>query len=406
MVWRRSGRDGEPLDRTRMARELLAAAGVVAAAVIAVSTLDGGLPESGGERIEVLLLTALAIAAWLVSLVQRVRDTRLLAACLLVAGLAGAWLDVLVPSGPGFILAYMAMAGMGLRLPRRVALAAGSVVVAAAGLAEAHTSPHPLSAALNLAMGAGFLFLAAAFAGISRDAHLQAQALLEQQEATRAAREEAAVLAERGRLARELHDVLAHTLSGLAVQLEGARLLAGKVDADPRVVTQIGNAAQLARDGMAGAKRAVSALRGERLPGPDEVGELVEHARLTGLPTTFVVTGQPRPLPPADGLAVYRTVQEALTNSTKYAGAGAVAEVVLEWRPDALRVAITDRGGAGAAAGLPSTGVGLAGLAERAALAGGRLDRGPTNDGWRVVLAMPIRSAAPAGGPARTAVAR
>ena len=392
MVMRRFGRDGEPLDRTQMVRELLAGAGVVAAAVIAASTFDGGLPESGNKRVAALALTALALVVWLVSLVQRVRDARLLAACLLVVGLAGAWLDVLAPSGPGFILAYMAMAGMGLRLPRRAALAVGSVVVVAAGLAEAHTSAHPLAAALNLAMGAGFLFLAAAFAGVSRDAHLQTQALLAQQEATRAAQEEAAVLAERGRLARELHDVLAHTLSGLAVKLEGARLLAAKVDADPRLTAQIGNAAQLARDGMTGAKRAVSTLRGERLPGPDEIGDLVEHARLAGLPTTLTVTGEPRLLPAADGLAVYRTVQEALTNSTKYAGAGAVAEVTLDWQPETLCVQVTDRGGSGAAAGLPSTGVGLAGLAERAALAGGRLERGPTSDGWRVVLVMPIRA--------------
>ena len=179
----------------------------------------------------------------------------------------------------------MAIAGLALRLPRRVAVRAGLVVVVAAGLAEARTSDQPLSAALNLALGAGFLFLAGAFAGVSRDAHAQASALLEQQQATRLAREEAAVLAERGRLARELHDVLAHTLSGLAVQLEGTRLLAGKLGADQRVVEQISDAQRLARDGMASARRAVSTLRGDTLPGPADLPELIDGARQAGLPT-------------------------------------------------------------------------------------------------------------------------
>ena len=141
---------------------------------------------------------------------------------------------------------------------------------------------------------------------------------------TRRAREESAVLAERGRIARELHDVLAHTLSGLAVQLEGARLLAEHTHADPRLVEQVSNAQDLARSGMAGAKRAVATLRGEALPGPDQIPELVEHARLaTGAPVTYRVDGEPGALAPELGLPLYRAVQEALANVAKHASGAA-----------------------------------------------------------------------------------
>ncbi|MBW8764671.1 MAG: hypothetical protein JF630_00050, partial [Geodermatophilales bacterium] len=292
----------------------------------------------------------------------------------------------------------MAMAGLGLGLSRRPALTCGAVVMVAAAAAEAATSEHPVSAALTLAAGAGALFLAATLAAVSRDAHAQAEALLAQEAATRAAREEAAVLGERQRLARELHDVLAHTLSGLAVQLEGARLLAERTGADRRLADQVTNAQRLARDGMVSAKRAVATLRGEALPGPAQLPALIEQTRLSGLPAALTVHGEPRPLADESGLAVYRVVQEALTNTAKYAGRGATATATLTWTDDALTVEVVDSGGDRTSAGLPSGGYGLAGLAERAALAGGRLDAGPTTDGWCVALTMPIpgRSAAPA----------
>jgi len=376
-------------------RRLVPVAGLATAAVVVISSVDAGLPAGRTAAVAVVVLTVLALALWCAALLRVITGTRHLAAALVGAGLAGAALDVLRPSGPGFVLAYMAMAGLGLGLPRRPALTCGAVVVAAAAAAEAVTGEHPVSAALTLAAGAGALFLATALAAASRDAHAQAEALLAQQAATRAAREEAAVLGERQRLARELHDVLAHTLSGLAVQLEGARLLAERTGADPRLADQVANAQRLARDGMTSAKRAVATLRGEQLPGPAQLPALVEQTRLSGLPVTFAVTGRPRPLPAESGLAVYRAVQEALTNTAKYAGRGATATVVLSWTDTSLTAEITDVGGDRIAAGLPSGGYGLAGLAERAALAGGRLDAGPTDDGWRVALTMPIPASSP-----------
>jgi signal transduction histidine kinase len=380
-------------------RRLVTGAAWITAAIVAVSTATSGLPTAAGPRAGTVVLTVVGLGLWCLALLPRVTDVRVLTVALLGAGLSGAALDVIHPSGPGFVLAYMAMAGIGLGLPRREALPVAVVVAVAAATAEAVTSAHPLGAALTLLAGAGALFLASLFAATTRDAHAQSQALLAQEAATRAAREEAAVLAERGRLARELHDVLAHTLSGLAVQLEGARLLAERTGADPRLAEQVANAQRLARDGMASAKRAVATLRGEALPGPAQLPDLAEQTRLTGLPVTLAVHGEPRPLPAESGLAVYRAVQEALTNTAKYAGRGATAAVTVTWTDPALTVEVTDAGGDRVAAGLPSGGYGLAGLAERAALAGGRLDAGPTPDGWRVVLTMPVPGGAPAGHP-------
>ncbi|HMM96289.1 histidine kinase [Phycicoccus sp.] len=380
--------DARPVGDARPAdlRRVMVLAGWVAAAFVAVATLVGGLPP-GGRGVAVALMTVLALALWLGSLSTRVTDERLLLALLVGAGLLGAAVDRLDPSGPAYILPFMAAAGLGMRLPRRTALLAGAVVIAAGTWAEASTSATPASAGLDVAIGGAFLLAAAAFAGANRDAHERARELLRLQEETRMAREEAAVLAERGRIARELHDVLAHTLSGLAVQLEGARLLAAHTGADARLVEQIGNAQGLARSGMSGAKRAVATLRGEALPGTEQVPELVEQARLaTGAPVTYTVVGEPVPLAPERGLPVYRAAQEALANVAKHAQ-GAPTTVTLRWGERAAEVEVVDSGGR--PTGLPSGGFGLTGLAERAALAGGRLEAGPADTGWRVHLTMP-----------------
>lgn len=388
-------------------RHGLRIAGWVTAGVVAVSTALTGVPSDRSGQLAILLLTAGALIAWLVSLAPQVQDPPILVGCLVGTGLAGAWLSLLYPSGPGFLVSYMAMAGIGLQLPRRIALPAGAVVLVAAGLAQARTATQPVTAALSVASGAAFLFLAAAFAAVSRDRQVQADALLEQQEQARLTAEQAAVLAERSRLARELHDVLAHTLAGLAVHLEAARLLASSIDCDPRLTEQVTAAQRLARDGLSDARRAVSALRSEDLPGVDDLPGLIDDARRRGMTLSYTVTGRPRALPGEAGLAVFRAVQEALTNAAKHAGTGANVAVDVGWTDSEITVEVADRHGdrSGAATDdLPSGHYGLSGLAERAALAGGRLTTGPGADGWRVSLTLPL--AASAGAPVASAARR
>ncbi|BEP14898.1 hypothetical protein acdb102_32090 [Acidothermaceae bacterium B102] len=372
---------------TAMQRRLRATAWV-AAAVVVVSTALNGLPADNADAVAVVIVTAVALVLWLAG--SAVDAKPALAGLTTAAGLGGAGLIWLQPSGPGYIVAFMAMAGLGLRLSRPSAIRAGGVVLVAAATAEGLTSAHPVSGILNIVLGAGFLLLASAYAAASNDSHNQSLELLAQEEATRAAREEAAALAERGRLARELHDVLAHTLSGLSLQLEGARLLAEKTSADPRLTEQISHAGQLAREGLNGAKRAVSTLRGDALPSPADIPALVDNACRVGLLVSYDVIGQPLPLAGETGLAIYRGVQEALTNISKYAAPAATVAVTLTWTESSVTAEVVDSGGTPAVAALPSGGFGLAGLGERAALAGGELDAGPLGAGWRVRLTMPF----------------
>jgi signal transduction histidine kinase len=199
---------------------------------------------------------------------------------------------------------------------------------------------------------------------------------------------ERAATAERERLAREIHDVLAHTLSALTVQLEAARLLARQRPGDPRVGDAVDRAHRLAREGLEEARRAVGALRGESLPGPELLGRLAAgFERDTGIRCTLRVEGATLPLKPDGRLAIYRTAQEALTNVRKHAEATEVS----------VQLTFTDRGAELTVANLgrarPShaaSGFGLIGLRERAELLGGRLEAGPTAGGFRVKLWVPV----------------
>lgn len=367
---------------TRVGLRLMVWGSAVAVAVNAALADSPSLPF--------LLVTALGIALWLTATALRVTDQRVQVVCFVAAGLCGAAMDVLYDGGTGWVLSFTAASGMGLRMARRPALVGGSIIIAATALTESYLSQNSVSAFFNLAIGGGFLFLTSQIAQVTRIAARDAEARLAREAEAREAREEAARLAERGRIARELHDVLAHTLSGLAVQLEGARLLAEKTGADPRLVTHLGEAHHLARDGVAAARSVVETLRGAPLPGPDRIPDLVAGSPVE---TSLTLSGTPKPLAPERGLALYRTVQEALTNTAKHAGPGARARVVLTWDDAAVTVEITDTGGPGGAA-LPSGGYGLTGLAERAALAGGLLTCGPSGAGWRVHLTLPLGDAA------------
>ncbi|HEX3873747.1 MAG TPA: histidine kinase [Solirubrobacteraceae bacterium] len=217
-------------------------------------------------------------------------------------------------------------------------------------------------------------------------------------EASQAAEARAAAAAERGRLAREMHDVLAHTLSALALQLETTRLLAHDRGVDADVSRAIDQAHGLAAGGLDDARRAISTARGDVLPGPERLDSLAEvFAEQSGLPVAVDVTGEPRQLPADARLAVYRTAQEALTNIRRHAVPERV-ELRLDYRDDAIELVVEDHcssviGVAGSVEtdvlGGSSDGYGLTGMRERAELAGGRLVAQPTDDGFRVELWLP-----------------
>ena len=161
-------------------------------------------------------------------------------------------------------------------------------------------------------------------------------------DASQAAEARAAAAAERGRLAREMHDVLAHSLSALALQLESTRLLARDRGVDDELARALDQAHHLAAGGLQEARRAIAAARGEELPGPERIGVLAEaFEEQSGLPVAVEVRGEPRELAPDARLALYRTAQEALTNVRRHAAAERV-EIELAYLPQRTVLVVED----------------------------------------------------------------
>ena len=191
--------------------------------------------------------------------------------------------------------------------------------------------------------------------------------------------------------------MLAHSLSGLVVQMEGARILAAAAPGDARLPAAVDRAHRLAKSGLEEARQAIGMLRDadDELPGPDRLPELASGFTAdTGIPCRFEQGGEYRELPPAVRLALYRVTQEALTNARRHARPDEV-DVSLDYLPGAVALTVEDiampplkvsvLGGEPAAPG----GYGLAGMRERAGLLGGVLDAGPTETGFRVRLRVP-----------------
>jgi signal transduction histidine kinase len=206
-----------------------------------------------------------------------------------------------------------------------------------------------------------------------------------------------AAAAERARIARELHDVVAHNVSVMVVQADGAAYALGT---DPgRAREALAAISATGRQALTEMRVLLGVLRrngdgGQAvlapLPGLGQLDELLEQTRAAGLPVSCTVDGAPHPLPGGVALAAYRIVQESLTNVRKHAGAGATAQVLLRYTAGALELTILDDG-AGATATRDGAGHGLTGMAERAALYGGSVQAGPAPDGgFRVTAWLPV----------------
>jgi signal transduction histidine kinase len=233
----------------------------------------------------------------------------------------------------------------------------------------------------------GIMFLALRLA----EANQQAEQLLIELQQSRAAEAQAAVLAERQRLAREMHDVLAHSLSGLLLQLEGARMLAAEDPNDPRLPEVIDRAHHLGKTGLKEARRAIGMLRDDELPGPEQLATLAAQFQADrGIPCQFTVAGEQHELAPEARLALYRVAQEALTNITKHAHPEGV-ELRLAYEASATRLTVEDRTTSSGTQPPPISngGYGLTGMRERAELLGGTLTTETTPTGFRVQLDVP-----------------
>jgi signal transduction histidine kinase len=216
-------------------------------------------------------------------------------------------------------------------------------------------------------------------------------------EAERDAQAKVAAAAERARIARELHDVIAHHVSVMVVQADGAayalRTSPDTTETALRAISRTG------RQALSEMRHLLGVLRtdGDRaqlapVPGLGELRELLDQARAAGLAVTYTLSGTPRDLPEGAGLAAYRVVQESLTNTRKHAGLAASAAVALRYEPEGLTVEVTDDGLASPPPG--SGGHGLAGMRERIEMYGGTVQAGPAEGGgFRVIARLPCPKA-------------
>ncbi|QKW29810.1 sensor histidine kinase [Streptomyces seoulensis] len=220
---------------------------------------------------------------------------------------------------------------------------------------------------------------------LDADARGNAQRLLAQERAAHAAETESAALAERARIAREIHDVLAHSLSAQMVHLEAARLLIERGADREQILQRVVAARGMARDGLAETRQALSALRGELTPLEEFLSELVE----ANAGAEVTVSGERRPLPAEASQAVRRVAQEALTNVRKHA-AGAKVRVRLDYGEHQVVLDVSDFGGSPGELTGAGGGYGLLGMRERAELLGGSLEAGPREEGFAVTLKVPV----------------
>jgi signal transduction histidine kinase len=406
-------------ERVDRQRQLLRPLGWVLIAIVVTAGLNSHpAPGLSGARLGVSLALAgytAAVAATVAGAWTR-RGSLFHAVLIGLIGGCGVALAALQPHGPAEIAASVGVWIAAVRLPARAAVVAGALVTGALAAAIALTEHPGLQPAIAATLLCLLLMVTGLFIRSGRASQDRTELLLAQLEDAREAEAAAAALAERGRIAGELHDVLAHALSGLAIQLQGARKLADRESASAALRGALERSADLAREGLADARQAVGALRGDRLPTVDQVGALVEDFRRdTGAEAALHMDGTPRPLPADASLALFRAAQEALTNITRYAP-GASVTVTVRYAPGRTVLTVENRPGPPRQPGAMSPGVvgppgqpapgpdgpagnpvlagaggghGLTAMRERAIRAGGTARAGPTAGGWRVEVEVP-----------------
>ncbi|WP_373979158.1 sensor histidine kinase [Streptomyces sp. TLI_146] len=273
--------------------------------------------------------------------------------------------------------------------------------------------PRVAATALVITVGSGLLGLALSDRGHNQDvtraaiafgtavvvgASLRASRvarsrLVEQEVLTADERARRTLLEERGRIARELHDVVAHHMSVISIQAQVAPHLVA--DPPPELTENLAGIRENAVQALTELRRVLGVLRSadpegaRHAPQPtlDRLGELVANVRAAGLEVATETAGTPRPLAPGVGLSAYRIVQEALSNAMRHAP-GARVRVAIGYHPATLTVRVTNSRPTRSAPPSPGTGHGLLGMRERAAMLGGELATGATPEGGYEITAL------------------
>jgi signal transduction histidine kinase len=321
----------------------------------------------------------------------------MLVAGLIAMGAVGGVLAGLSPNSPAVAVGCAATLSASVHLRTDASLGITAETVAAflaAGLVT--------GASTGALLGYCFAFVGLWTTGLTRRKFLvraeQAERMLAETRRARQAENQAAALAERTRIARDIHDVLAHSLAAVSVNLQAAEglLAADSLPAGnpelAKAIECISRASTLTREGLAAARRAVLALRDDTAPLPDQLAALTHQYRAEGdQAVEFTVTGEARPLPAQASLAAFRTAQEALTNARKHAP-GQPVTLSLGFKPGQVIVSADNplpKAGAPGPLAATGAGAGLVGLTEPAALIGGTLEAGPAAGSWRVCLRIP-----------------
>jgi signal transduction histidine kinase len=344
------------------------------------------------------------LAAYLLLAVPAValiwRNSRPVEVLGLAVGGAVGWAALGQIDGAALVPVIVGVYWVALTRTRRIAIAAGLAGAAAIFVAEGLLGPFGWLGGPNATMWPELL--AAGTAGAYVAARRQWLAEQAREDETRRR-----VDAERMRIARELHDVVAHSMAMINIQATAAGM---QLAADPASAAESIQAIRRAsKSGLRELRAILEVLRqadgGSPVPVPDmrAITALVEATSAAGTPTTLKSAGPPAPLPPPVALAAYRIVQESLTNVVRHAGRVA-ATVALRLDGGYLYVDVINDGGTAPAACTDGTGAGLAGMRERAAVLGGTLDAGPRHGGGFAVHArLPVAAAPPGIPPAPAA---
>ncbi|MYW70271.1 sensor histidine kinase [Streptomyces sp. SID8379] len=374
---------------------------------LSVATLGSvtGAPSRGNQTAGIFCAVLLSVV---VTLRRRMPERMLILA--IVVGLAQLVLDAETdPADFAMLVIVYTCAANGARWSSRLALGAG---LCAAPLAQLRWPEEQASGAGQIAVTV-FTMVPFALAWVLGDSLRTRRAYLAELEERaarlekeREAQSKVAVAAERARIARELHDVVAHNVSVMVVQADGAAYV---LDTAPdQAKKALETISGTGRQALAEMRRLLGVLRtGEReqgeeyVPQPDveQIEDLVGQVRTAGLPVDFKVEGTPRPLPSGVELTAYRIVQEALTNTRKHGGPNAGASVRLVYFDDGLGLLVEDDG-KGAPhelyedGGADGRGHGLIGMRERVGMVGGTLDAGPRpGGGFRISVLLPLKPA-------------
>ena len=349
-----------------------------AAGMLLWATFTGGRLPMWGAMAAAAGVLVCAVAGW--AFHRTTLHHRLLPSVCLLAGLLGL---ALVGHLAGLrIPALVLWCACAVVAMERLPLAAG-VPAAGVGLG-AYVAVNNDAWLTTLATTVG-IALAGYVLRLDAEARGGALRLLAQERAARVAEAESAALAERTRIARDIHDVLAHSLSAQLVHLEAARLLIESGAERDRILERVVAARGMAREGLAETRQALSALRGEMSPLEDFLSELVATAGRADV----TVSGESKPLPAEASQAVRRVAQEAMTNVRKHAP-GAKVSIRLEYAEHQVMLDVRDSGGSPGELTGTGAGYGLLGMRERAELLGGSLEAGPGEEGFVVTLKVPV----------------